>query len=56
MLTQITLVMRSTDACSGRYTEAATFKGIEGFSVEKETAFSVLTECRVVRVSALCMS
>ncbi|CAL5223649.1 g6193 [Coccomyxa viridis] len=34
---------------SGRYTEEATFKGIEDFTLERETAFPVLTECRVIK-------
>ena len=46
---------RVTFVCSGRYTEEATFKGIEGFTLERETAFPVLTECRVVRDSPYCM-
>ena len=39
--------------CSGTYTEEATFMGIERFKIERDTAFPVLTESRVVRTFAL---
>ena len=52
--TQISLADNASDVRSGRYTEEATFKGIADFTVEREIAFPVLTECRVVSVPARC--